>query len=648
MLDASLAAIVMCVSGSLELPAFFSDGMVLQANADAAIWGRAEAGQRVEVLPSWSARVVEVVADGTGRWMLEVPTPGPGGPHTLRVRSDGEERVIGDVLLGEVWLASGQSNMEMGVAKQTHWLLGAIDWENVVAASADRELRFFDVENTLALQEADDVVGSWAAASPETTGDFSATAYFFARALRAERGVPVGVITADWGGTPAEAWTPSETVSQFASAAGRVDDVRRAAAGGGSIEDAIARQRRAWWGRVDRLDPGIAEDWAFEALGNAWELTRLPGNWERAGLPGYDGIVWYRREVPVPSSWRGAPLVLDLGPIDDEDMTYVNGTLVGESRGSGLWNRPRSYEIPASLAEGGTIDIAIRVVDTGGGGGLHGRAKDMMLRGLARPGEGISLAGAWHRRAAVEMRELPRRAVFDKHTPSVLFNAMIAPLTPLTLRGVIWYQGESNRGRAEEYASLFPVMIEAWRSRFEAPDLPFLFVQIAPFEYEGDSGQTAQLRESQRRSLRLPRTAMVVTADVGDPADIHPRKKREVGERLALAAQHVAYGSPDPTLLSPVAVSAAWSGDRLHVTFSGAEGGLTGQPRAGDVEVRIGEQGWAAVPARVEGSVLVIEAPSGTAAVRYLWDDACEATVFNRRGLPVSPFIERVPEPRAD
>lgn len=648
MLEASLAAMVMCACGSLELPAFFSDGIVLQADADVAIWGRAEAGQRVEVLPSWSERAVEIVADDAGHWMLEVPTPAPGGPHVLRVRADGDERVIGDVLLGEVWLASGQSNMEMGVARQTHWLLGAIDWEDVVAASTDPELRFFNVKNTIALEEADDVVGSWVAASPTNTGDFSATAYFFARALRAERGVPVGVITADWGGTPAEAWTPSDTVAQFASAAGRVDDVRRAAAAGGSIEDAIARQREVWWDRVDHVDPGIGGGWAVEALGTPWQRTRLPGNWENAGLPGYDGIVWYRREVPVPSAWRGAPLVLDLGPIDDEDMTYVNGTLVGESRGSGLWNRPRSYEIPASLAERGTIDIAIRVVDTGGRGGLHGRGKDMMLRSLARPGEGISLAGNWHRRAAVELRDLPRRTVFDKHTPSVLFNAMIAPLSPYTLRGVIWYQGESNRGRAEEYAVLFPAMIEAWRARFDALDLPFLFVQIAPFEYEGDSGQTAQIRESQRRTLHLPSTAMVVTADVGDPADIHPRKKREVGERLALAAQHVAYGSPDPTLLSPVAKAADWSGDQLRVAFSGADGGLSGQPRAGDVEVHVGEQGWVAVTAGVEDSVFLIDAPSGTTAVRYLWDDACEATVFNRRDLPVSPFLERVPQRRAD
>ena len=641
-------ATLLAFAPPLDLPAIFSDGLVLQADADVAVWGHAEEGRVVTVSPSWASKSVHGVADTRGRWLVRIATPAAGGPHSLRIACGADVRTIQDVMLGEVWLASGQSNMEMDVAPRARHLLGAIDWRDVVATSEDSGLRIFDVANTIAVDEADDVAGEWDAALPANTGRMSATAYFFARSLRDELGVPVGVITADWGGTAAESWTPANALALFPHTHESLARLHRAAAEPGGVSEAIARQRAEWWERVDELDAGVNGKWASASPDPEWERGPLPGTWENSGLAGHDGIVWYRRDVAIPERWRGEPLVVNLGPIDDQDVAYANGAVIGESRGDGLWATPREYEVPASLNSRGTLRLAIRVLDTGGPGGLHGEPGDMVLRCPSDPMRSVSLAGEWHRRAGVRLEDLPALPSLNHRTPSVLFNGMIAPLTDFTFRGVLWYQGESNRGRAAEYASLFLAMIEAWRARLGAPDLPFLFVQIAPFEYPGDRGQTARLRESQRRALRVPNTAMVVTTDVGDPADIHPRHKREVGERLALAARSLVYGLEDDAAMSPVAIDAVRDREIVRVRFSGAAGGLVGEPSVGDVEVQRETGDWITASARVDGQHMIIDAPGDAKAVRYLWDDTCRATVFNRRELPVSPFLEEIVDAVAD
>ncbi|MEL7472497.1 MAG: sialate O-acetylesterase [Planctomycetota bacterium] len=622
------------------MPNVMSDGVVLQARAAAAVWGHAEPGREVVVTPSWDEPPSTVVADSDGNWRVRVLTPGPGGPHSIVVHAGDESLTIRDVLCGEVWIAGGQSNMEMALAPGHDSFLGAIGWERELEREPDDGLRFFRVANTIALDEASDVEGRWERAAPDTIGAWSACAYFHARALRERLGVPVGVVAADWSGTPAEAWTPADVVERFErprraraslNEAARDDDV-----------EAINREAiRAWWDVVDATDEGVKGGSASAAFDDsAWSVVDLPGVWEDDALDGFDGVVWYRRRVTVPASWVGQDLSLELGPIDDEDVTYVNGVVVGDSRAPGLWNTPRRYLLPARLVQQRELTISVRVLDTGGGGGLHGSPDQLKLSRSET--ESMSLAGPWRWRVGARLGDLPARRLIDQHMPSVLFDGMIAPIAPFTARGFIWYQGESNRAHAEEYASLFPAMIGSWRERFEAPEAPFLFVQIAPYTYDEDRGEAAALRESQRATLGVPDTRMVVTADVGDPDDIHPRRKKEVGERLALAALELAYGIESDEALSPVPGLVERDGDAVVIRFDRARSGLVADGHAvAGLEAEIAPGRWTLARAEIKGDRLRVTSMEGgrVERVRYLWDDAPIATLFNRRGLPVSPFL---------
>jgi len=647
-----LVGCVMATTAKAEvtLPRLFSDGMVLQAEAAAPVWGRAAPGAAVRVGASWSSETLETRADDRGAWRVDLPTRGPGGPHTITVTAGDATRTISDVLLGEVWLAGGQSNMEMPVEYRSRSNQGAIGWERAVAESADPMLRFFDVPNRFSVDEQSDVDGAWIAASPETTGDFSATAYFFARDLRRRLGVPVGIVCSSRGGTPAEAWTPLDTLERFDSAREGVDEVRRARQHPDGPTALYDERRDRWYAGLDARDPGIAGAWCDGPPKGPWRESRVPGYWEREGLPGFNGLVWYRRDVDLPARWLNRPLTLELGPIDDEDVTFANGVEVGASYGEGLWETPRCYAIPADVNTRPTLSLATRVLDTGGGGGFHGDAEDMLLR-LDETDETIPLAGVWRWRASkglARLREaLGPRDTLGRDTPSSLFNGMIAPLTPYRFRGTIWYQGEANRARAREYAQLFPALIEAWRARFEHAEMPFLFVQIAPFRYAPDTGNTAQLRESQRRSLRTPHTAMVVTMDIGDEDNIHPRRKREVGERLALAAFARVYGLEDDTALSPVPVRVEATQGGAVVRFAHTGGTLKPLPDADAItgfEARGPDGVWRPAAATIDGASIRLTADEHTGAikaVRYLWSDTAAATLFNARGLPVAPFMER-------
>ncbi|MEO0482143.1 MAG: sialate O-acetylesterase, partial [Planctomycetota bacterium] len=455
---------------ALQLPNLFTDGIVLQADTKAPIWGDARPGAPITVQGSWSDQTLRTQAGQSGDWRIDLPTASPGGPYTLTVSDGRSTLVINDVLLGEVWLAGGQSNMEMPVEYRSKSNRGAIGWQDIVAESDDPHLRIFDVENHFAIEEQSDVTGAWRAAAPDTTGNFSATAYFFAKDLRARLGVPVGVITASRGGTPAEAWTPLENLKRFESAQDAIEQVETARRHPGGPE-ALATQRRAnWYNGLDDQDPGIAQRWHDGATDESWRTVQLPGVWEQNGLPAFNGLVWYRREIQLPAHWINQKLTLELGPIDDEDVTFANGAAIGATYGQGLWETPRRYTVPADANTRPTLTLATRVLDTGGGGGFHGEPEEMILR-LEGTDETRPLAGPWQFRASTPLTtlsdQLGPRDTLGADTPSSLFNGMIAPLAPYRVRGTIWYQGESNRPRAEEYAELFPTLIQAWRTRFE-------------------------------------------------------------------------------------------------------------------------------------------------------------------------------------
>jgi sialate O-acetylesterase len=625
-------------AGELRLPSLFGDHMVLQRETDAPLWGWAAPASEISVEADFLASPLHARADAQGAFRVDLKTGKAGGPHRIHVKAGSEERVLDDLWFGEVWIASGQSNMEWPMTQTQD---GAAE-----IADANRPMiRIFDAVNTLAFEPAEDVPGSWQIVSPETIRDFSAVAYFFGRDLEDELEVPIGLIGSNWGGTPAEAWTSESALRPFGDFDPVLDRIVEERGNPQAVAERAARALQAWWERVPRKDEGSRVEWGSTVADDSgWEERAQPGQWS-GDLESFDGIVWMRRAIEIPAAWEGKELVLELGPIDDMDTTWFQGVRVGGIEVLGQFGTPRSYAVPPGLVHAGRAVVAVRVVDITGPGGMAGDADALRLFPKdGSGGRGLSLAGAWRTKKGAALADLgavPSGDWFNSNTPTSLFNGMIAPLAPYAIRGAIWYQGESNVGRAEQYARLFPAMITDWRREFARGDFPFYFVQIAPFGYGNDKGEAAELRDAQRRSLATPNTGMVVTLDIGDPADIHPRNKQEVGRRLALLALSRTYGKSGIVDSGPLYLSHAVEGAAIRVRFDHAAGGLVA--KGGDLtcfEIA-GEDGrFVAGNAKVDGETVVVSSPAVSAPrrVRFAWSAVAQPNLFNAAGLPASSF----------
>ncbi len=626
----------------VRLPAVFSHGMVLQREAMVPIWGWAEPGEEVKVSASWlSGGPVITRAKEDGTWGFSLRTTEAGGPYELRI-SGKNEIVIWDVLLGEVWLCSGQSNMEWKI----DWIKGAIeDFEAVRAKQTYPRLRLFDVENKITMTPEADCKGSWKACAPDNWSGWGAVAFYFGLELLEALDVPVGLITSDWGGTPAEAWTSRGTIAKLADFEPHLERID-AALGSGDAAPTQVELQAAWWRGVDEKDPG-SPDWSAAELDLAeWKTMAQPVRFSAVSeLAGFDGIVWIRRKVDLPAGWAGKDLSLALGPIDDMDTTWFNGEKVGGFEAMGYWNHERTYTIPGRLVRAGSNSIAIRVIDTGGEGGLTGDSQKLSI-GLAG-GTGPParlLAGDWRYRvgaSAADLGPFPSTSWFNQDYPTSLYNGMIAPLVPYRIRGAIWYQGESNRDRAAQYQTLFPAMIRDWRQLWRQGDFPFYFVQIAPYRYGGDTGQAAELREAQMMTLSVPNTGMAVTMDIGNPGDIHPKNKWEVGRRLSLWALAKDYGRDDLVFSGPVYKGYQKEGSRLRLLFAHTGGGLAS--RGGPLThftIAGEDRVFHPAQAEIDGETLLVssEQVPDPVAVRYAWGCADEPNLAGATGLPASSF----------
>lgn len=613
---------------AVELPRMFSDGMVLQRGQPIPVWGRATPGAKVAV--TFDGNAVSAVADAKGNWRITLQAHAAGGPLKMRI-DDGSAPVdLDDVLVGDVWLASGQSNMEWPLA-QTE---GA---DAAIAAANDPLIRHFKIPKSWSSTPQWQLQGGeWVSASPESVGQFSAAAYYFAIELRKATGVPIGIIDSTWGGSRIETWMDAAT--QGLDPADSVEAERKARA---DDERATAEARR----RLAQWPSGRADDSGWQASGldtSTWASIKVPGIWESQGWVIIDGIAWYRTQFNLSAAEAKTGVTLAVGRIDDSDTTWVNGVQVGQT--TLQYNLPRAYAVPASALHAGRNEFAIKVTDSGGGGGVHGVASELYVQladGTRRP-----LDSEWRFRIA-EARLVP--ADDNKNQfPTLLFNAMIHPLQPYPLRGVIWYQGESNAYAVEEslrYRTLFPAMIKQWREQWNAPALPFLWVQLASFGSGADTPQQSPwsvLRESQTATLSLPATGQVVTIDIGDRDDIHPRNKRDVGQRLALVARHVAYGE-SLVHSGPMQRGVRFADHSAIVDFD--NGGAALVARGGsDVqgfEVAGSDRVFHPARARIQGDTVFVSSDAVVApvAVRYGWhDDAGNANLANTAGLPASPF----------
>jgi sialate O-acetylesterase len=634
---------------AVRVPSLVGDHMVLQQGRRARVWGTAEPGERVTVrLAGLTARAT---ADARGRWQVFLGPLKAGGPHTLTVSASNTLRFV-DVLVGEVWVCSGQSNMEWPLSQTTH---GPED-----AARADRpEIRLFTVEKRTSAEPLEDVRGRWVVATPEQAAQFSAVGYYFGRELHGRLRVPVGLIHTSWGGTPAEAWTSRAALASHPALRPILERYEKELANLPELRREHARKLAEWERRYVTPDPGNKG----EALGFAepardaegWRRMRLPQLWESAGLK-LDGVIWFRRGVEVPPAWAGRDLSLSLGPVDDFDTTYFNGARVGATGGEGAeaYRFPRRYRIPGPLVRPGRNVVAVRVYDRVGGGGFGGSAGSMSLAPEGEPegGAAVGLDGEWDYKAeaAVEPKQLdfsdypgPAPGPDNQNSPTVLYNAMLAPLTPYAVRGAVWYQGESNAGRAYQYRTLFPAMIRDWRRAWGGGDFPFYFVQLANYmkrHPEPAESEWAELREAQALTLREPRTGMAVAIDIGEADDIHPRNKRDVGLRLARWALAETYRRRvEPS--GPLYASHAVEGGRVRLRFRHAAGLKTSDGRApAGFAVAGADRRFVWAEARVEGETVVVwsKGVPSPAAVRYAWADNPAANLANGDGLPASPF----------
>jgi len=610
---------------ALQVPLLFTDGAVLQRDVPMRVWGWATPGARIQVRLDGAAASATAAADG--RWQAQLPAHAAGGPYVLEVEGDGTRRRIGDVLVGDVWLASGQSNMEWPLAQ-------ARDGAREVAAANDPQLRHFKVPKSWALQPEQRLAGGeWKAATPDNAGAFSAVGYFFARELRRSTGVPIGIIDSSWGGSAIQAWM--DAASQGMDTAQTERGIAEMQAKDAQTLAAV-KQRIARWPAVR----DGAEQWRAPDLDDSgWDRIPVDRNWESSGYDGMDGIAWYRTSFTLSAAQAKTGVTLGVGQVDDSDVTYVNGQAVGHTENR--WNLPRVYAVPAAVLKPGRNQIAVQVTDLSGGGGLHGDAGERFVQ----LGDGTRLPlQEWRFRPAKVSVTLDDGR---NQQPTLLYNRMIHPLQPFAVKGVIWYQGESNAYAygALRYREQFAALIRSWRQERGQPQLPFLWVQLANFQAGSDKGDLspwAQLRESQSKTLALPATAQAVTIDIGSPTDIHPTNKQDVGHRLALAARHVAYGE---TLVysAPTFQGAEFAAHAARLRFDPMGSALAvrgGGPLRG-FSVAGADRRFHPAQARIEGDSVLVESAevAQPQAVRYAWsENPAEANLVNREQLPVSPF----------
>ena len=608
------------MTAALKLPSVFSDHMVFQRDLPLKLWGWA--APQAKITAALAGQSGSAVADSSGKWTIALKPLSAGGPHELSVTAGTETVKRSDILVGDVWVCSGQSNMEWPLSSAT-------DSSKHVAEASHPRIRLFNIPRVTALEPANDVDATWSVCSPETGKNFSAVGYFFGRQLQRDLNVPIGLIGTSWGGTPAEAWTPAEQLQSESSLAHLLEPVK-------SFKITEIPQPHA-----DPGNKGEPMGWAKPQFDDAnWTTMELPRTWHSTGL-NIDGSVWFRRTVDLPADFAGKPVQLNVGVANDFDHTYFNGKLVGKigKEREGWWTVPREYPVDAAIVKPGLNTIAVRVFNQWAAGGMMGPAAEMKIFPVGQPEKAIPLAGTW--KYQVETA-LPHREANNHIVATVLYNAMIHPIVDFGIKGAIWYQGESNAGRAFQYRTLFPTMIKSWRSRWNQGDFPFLFVQLANYIAGSDSdagSPWAELRDAQTSTLSLPNTGQAVILDIGEARDIHPRNKLDVGLRLAHEAMRIAYGKAAPR--SPMLDTVKFENGQAIVTFKHSTEGLMVKGEHAECFTLAGEdRRFHPAKAKVEGSTVTLTSAAVTkpVAVRYAWAENPPVNVYNKAGLPACPF----------
>lgn len=605
--------------------------MVLQRDAAINIWGWASAGEKVKI--NFNKKNYAATASASGKWKIQLRPTKAGGPFTLTIT--GKNKIaLKDVLTGDVFICSGQSNM-------VHQMrLHNIIYADEIAAANNSLIRQCWIPNITNLQGPQNNLPSvyWKAVNLVDINEFSAVAYFFAKKLYEKYQVPIGIINASWGGSPIEAWMSEESLKPFPSYFNTVQKNKDS-----SYVNEINRKAAAARQLPIPADKGMEEKWYDTSYyPKGWRSIAIPGYWEDQGVSDVDGVVWYRREINIPASMTNQPVKVFLGRIVDADALYINGQLIGTT---GYLYPQRRYAVPQGVLKPGNNIFTIRVSNNTGKGGFVPDKPYSVIAGK----DTVDLTGYWQYKVGQVLDKrfaapLPPGIAFQNQ-PTALFNAMLAPLIGYSIKGFVWYQGESNVTRFNEYTAMQNAMISDCRSKWNQPSLPFLFSQLPGFmdyHYLPAESEWASFRQAQAASLAMPNTGMAVTIDLGEWNDIHPDRKKEVGERLALMAEKIAYGE---NIISegPTFQSATIKENNIILSFNSTGSGLLTSDGEAPAEFAVAGTDkkfvWAKATIENDQVILLCENITAPIYVRYAWaDNPVDPNLINKEGLPAAPF----------
>jgi sialate O-acetylesterase len=613
------------VHAKAKLPALFTSGMVIQRNSSAPLWGWADAGEKITV--KFNGKTYSATADKNGKWITRINAGNAGGPYVLQVN----EIVLTNILLGDVFICSGQSNMAF-------MLKDATGGAEAIASSANDMIRLFTVPRNISFNPKEDITGAepWQVCGPATTPNFSAVAYYMAADLQQKLKVPIGLVHTSYGGTYIEDFISKASMDTIE----RLQPVYRSIAG--QDEATFLANRR---NELQKNFPGIRfyntvkEIWDTAKVNlpevtSNWKTMKLPTLWEKAGLDYTDGVIWFAKEINLTAADLGKDAFLSLGRIADQSIAYVNGQHVGSSPDSRDF--VRQHAVPANALKEGKNTILVRVANKARNGGIWGPASKLLFQTGSKK---VDLTGDW--KYSIEMAKL---AFHPNDIPSSLYNAMTHQLINFANRGIIWYQGESNANWADEYETMLKLLIKDWRKAWQQPNLPFITIQLPNYDAPGTAASApwAIIREAQWNSLRLPATGVVTTIDVGEAGDIHPTNKKPVGERLALQVLKTVY-KQKVLADGPVYGHQSVEGNKIRLHFNNNTGKLSAKDPQALKEFMIAGEDKQFVPAqaRIENNTIIVwsDAVKAPKAVRYAWaNNPAEAGLYNTAGLPASPF----------
>ncbi len=622
----------------------FADHMVLPRGTSVPVFGLGVPGTTVEV--QFGGFRSQTIVQPEGTWKLKLPPRGAGGPFVMTIKAEGQERKINDILVGDVWLCSGQSNME--------WPVSRAKEVDQLKAKADPDIRLFRVVRQSTDAPLRELRGNWVVGSKASVGNWSAIGLAFGIELHEKIKVPIGLIQATWGGTRIEAWMSQKSLESDPRLKPLLDEYLSGLNNYQQRLDTWQAEANRWDEVNEKKDPGnlgFEKGWnKAEFADKDWADISLPEPWEQEELRDVDGASWYRYHFQLPTDWHGKGLRLELGLVGNDDMTYVNGLKVGGMFGK---EKQRNYYIgPAVVHEGDNV-IAVRVWNRSGEGGVLG---PVMKLGPIDGGAYMDLSATWKWKPELLIeppsdpgKQRPTRPMGpgDRNAPAGAFSGMISPLIPYGVKGILWYQGEGNVGQPDAYRAAFPALIQDWRARWKKPDLPFFFVQLPGFSRAGtpEKSPWAEMRDAQLSGLNQPYVGMVVSIDQIDPDTIHPIKKYEIGRRLANLALAQTYGTGQ-FAFSPIVSSLKQIGNTVRVVFQNAYRGLKssdGNAIRG-FEVLDSSGSWHTATAQIVTPAIMVSAPgvTGIKAVRYCWSDNPRGNLANSAGLPASPFMRPV------